>query len=68
MARRTNRERATDRLNLALARISAAAEIVEHLEGPERAATATALRKQFGEALDEAHAALADIRDVAATL
>ena len=69
MSRRSNNQRATDRLNIALARISAAAEMVDQIESmADKQTTAAALRKQFGEALDEAHAALGDIRHIAGTI
>jgi hypothetical protein len=62
------RERATDRLNLALSRISAAAELVDKMDVVDRAAAAAALRTQLSDAVEEAYAALGDIRDVAAAL
>ena len=68
MARRSNNQRATDRLNLALAKISAAAELVDHFDGPDKQTAAATLRKQLGEGLDEAHAALGDIKHIANTI
>jgi hypothetical protein len=68
MARR-NKERATDRLNQALSRISAAADMVDKIEGiNDKAQAAAALRTQLSEAVEEAYAALADIRQLAAAL
>lgn len=70
MARkRTNQSRASDRLNVALARISAAAELVDQFEpGADKQTAATVLRKQLTEAIDEAHAALVDIRHAAGAI
>lgn len=67
--KRNNQTRATERLNQALARISAAAELVDQFEpGADKQTAATILRKQLGEALDEAHAALGDIRHAASAI
>lgn len=57
------RERATDQICLALARISATVALL----GPEPSNLAT-LRKQIEEAVEECRAALADIRDLAGRL
>jgi hypothetical protein len=63
--RRSKQDRATDRLNLALARISAAADLIDGAAGDNKqTAAVTLVRKQIGEALDEAHTAVGDIRHV----
>lgn len=57
--RKGHQQRASERLNIALARIHASAGLLE--AGP-------VLKKQIEEAIEEAYAALNDIRDVAAQL
>jgi hypothetical protein len=61
---RTRRERATDRLNIALSRISAAAAVLEASSNDE----SKRLAKQIVEAVEESYAALNDIRDVVMAL
>jgi hypothetical protein len=63
-ARRTGpQQRASERLNVALARIHAAVGLMEAGEG-----AAATLKKQMEEAIEEAYAALSDIRHALATL
>jgi hypothetical protein len=68
MARR-NKERATDRLHQALMRVSASVELIDKMDDAALGANAAvALRTQLHEGIDEAYAALDDIRHLAATL
>ncbi|HEY2243424.1 MAG TPA: hypothetical protein VGH47_04270 [Xanthobacteraceae bacterium] len=66
MARRTQNLRATDRLNLALMRISSAAELMaDQLPVDEKI---TLHRKHLDDAIDEAHSAMSDIRHAVNTI
>jgi hypothetical protein len=66
MPRRTQNLRATDRLNLALMRISTAAELMaDQMPLDDKI---TAHRKHLDDALDEAHSAMSDIRHAVNTI
>lgn len=63
MARRAaNQQRATDRLNVALTKITVAAEMVLDVGAPQDEQKRVAMREQIEQAKDEAYAALGDIR------
>jgi hypothetical protein len=61
---RARRERATDRLNIGLSRISAVAAVLDATPNDE----SKRLGKQVEEAVEECYAALNDIRDVVMAL
>jgi hypothetical protein len=64
MARRSEKQRATDRLNMALARISAGADLV--VEAPD--SSNAQIIKQVKEAINDAYGALGDIRRIVGEL
>ena len=58
-------QRPTDRLNVALANIAQAAEWLEQEVGAKEQ---NSFRRLIADALDEAHAALVDIREAASSI